>query len=364
MSPAPDLAARAATHHQYFAPAFRVCVDGVDLRHRAGLDVQGVTVEQALGVPGRFSFTIGNLFDLSKRDFGSGMKRLRLGAQVGIAVGYREANQRAPLLTGFVTEVSTGFQSSGVPQVTVSGFDRLFTLTKFSHSKRWPDSTDSDVIRALAQAHGLTPQVANSPERKESVVQNQESDYQLVQTLAERNDFEFYVRDRVLYCRRGEEQATEALTLRWGAGLLAFTPETNLADQVGEVEVKGWSVLKKDWISATVKHGEESGREPGEMSGAELVELLRRGSKLTVRRPVRSVEEARAHAQQLFQNRARQFVRGSGECVGMPELSIDTRVRIDGIGHDYSRPYYVEQVTHSVSASGYRTTFKVRDPAL
>ena len=361
---APDLPGKSAEYHEYFAPVFRVLVDGNDLRNRVQLDVQSVSVERALGVPTHFSFSIGNLFDLERRDFRSEMERLRLGATVEIELGYRETGPSRRLVRGLITEMSTGFQPSGVPQVTVAGFDRMITMTKVTRSKPWQKSRDSEVIADVVRAHGFEPQVAKTQERQESVVQSQQSDYQLVQTLAERNDLEFYVVDEDFVCRRGEEQADEALRLAWGAGLLSFTPEVNLADQVGEVEVRGWSAVKKDWITGTAKRGEESGREPGEMSGAELVELLKRGSKLSVRRPVRSVEEATTQAQGLFQQRARQFVRGSGECIGMPELAIDRRIHIDGIGKVYSRAYYVEQVTHALSASGYRTTFKVRDPAL
>ena len=36
--------------------------------------------------------------------------------------------------------------------------------------------------------------------------------------------------------------------LKWGAGLLSFQPEANLAGQVSKVEVYGWDVKRKETI--------------------------------------------------------------------------------------------------------------------
>lgn len=366
MSALPDLVQRAQDFGQYHVPDFAITVGKENLRRDWKLDVTSVSVDRSLGAAGRFTFSVGNLFDLKERAFGAQLAQLALGTAIEIRIGYANQNGSAQPVefSGLVTEVSVGFQAGGVPQVTVSGYDRLILLTKQKRTRVWNESSDSDVISALARRHGLEPDVQATSERHATVEQREEPDFDLLKKLAEHNDLEFYVEKNKLVCRTDQRTDRRSPSLKWGAGLISFTPETNLSQQVSEVEVIGWDVRQKKEIVGTAKRGEEQGRQSGETSGGDVIAKLTADTKLTVRRAVRTQQEARDIASQLLQRRAREFLKGSGECSGMPELVIDSKLGIDGIGAPYSREYYVEQVVHTLSTAGYRTTFKVRDPAL
>ena len=58
------------------------------------------------------------------------------------------------------------------------------------------------------------------------------------------------------------------------------------------------------------------------------------------------------------------FVQGSGESIGLPELRADTNIELLGLGRELSKTYYVEQTTHTINTSGYRTTFRVKDTTI
>jgi phage protein D len=58
------------------------------------------------------------------------------------------------------------------------------------------------------------------------------------------------------------------------------------------------------------------------------------------------------------------LVQGNGESIGLPEIMADTNVELKGLGKMFSKTYYVDQSTHTVSTSGYKTSFKVKDTTI
>jgi uncharacterized protein len=54
-------------------------------------------------------------------------------------------------------------------------------------------------------------------------------------------------------------------------------------------------------------------------------------------------------------------VKGSGESIGLPLLKPGRRIETQGLGSLWSRTYYLEKTTHTIGASGYKTTFTGRE---
>ena len=75
-------------------------------------------------------------------------------------------------------------------------------------------------------------------------------------------------------------------------------------------------------------------------------------------------EEADELARATLEERAQDFVKGNGECVGLPIIVPDTNLALRGIGRTFSKVYYVNQATHKVDSNGYRTTFQVEETTL
>ena len=48
----------------------------------------------------------------------------------------------------------------------------------------------------------------------------------------------------------------------------------------------------------------------------------------------------------------------------IPDLRPDTNIELGGMGKAFNRTYYVEQTTHTLSAAGYRTTFRVKETTI
>src|SRR5262249_19513579 len=154
-------------------------------------------------------------FDLGNRDFGDLFDFLEFGATVEIRMGYQDLQHEDPVLTGLITSVSTSFPSSGLPQVTVCGFDRSYYLMQGTRSKRW-EQKDSEIAAKIADDHQLRPSTDDSQVNDQHIDQSQQSDYAFLRKLADRNGFEFYVRGNTLRFGKPRNDASATLELEWG----------------------------------------------------------------------------------------------------------------------------------------------------
>lgn len=370
-----ELSRLSERYGDFYAPAFAVRVGGEELTRDLLLPISQVEVDLVLGAAARFSFTIVNCYSLKAHAFltGRGQRVLDLlpfGAEVSIAMGYRDARSMPVMATGLITEITTNFPESGLPELSVAGYDHGFPLTVGKNARTWTKARDSDAAQEIASFHNLAADIQRTEEQHPQIEQNQESDFEFLKKLAERNHFELYVDEtRTLHFRKPNDTATAVVRLAWGEGLLSFKPEANLAGQVSRVEVYGWDPKKKQKIVGVAVAGEESGKEGKGRSAAEQLQqaFVKDPAKrpvLRLRQPVFSQAEAEKRALAALNERAKQFLTGDAEAIGLPEIRPDRNVQFDNLGTPFSKTYYVQQATHKVDGNGYRTRFKVKETAL
>lgn len=351
----------------FYAPAAKVLVAGQDVVRQLQLEVTSVRVDNMLDGADQFSIVINNGFDVSQQEFIlAGNKSLpeffRLGSPVEISMGYGDHKKLDLMLTGIVTELNTSFPSSGLPQLTLSGFDYSYCLTKGAGSKTWPPQKDSDVVREIARKYNLTARVEDT-KLVHPIERSQESAWKFVRRLADRNGFEFFVTEKELFFRKPANDQKGVIELEWGRGLVSFSPEIRLSEQVTQVEVHGWNIQTKKPIVGRAKRGDEPGRDQTRSSGAEYLEKFCPAEEgtLRLREPVFSQQEADQRARAILKHRAEGFVGGRGESIGIPELKPNVNVTLAGVGKFFSTTFYLHQTTHTVDSSGYRTTFDIKD---
>jgi uncharacterized protein len=350
----------------FYAPAVQVLVGGKNVVRDLYLELTSVQVDQTLEGSDRFSFVINNGFDVSKREFlFAGNQSLpeffKPGGPVSIHMGY--GDRLDLMLNGIVTELQTSFPSSGLPQLTISGYDYMFCLTKGTGSKKYEKKKDSDVVRLIANEYGLKPEVQDTEGIQPTIERSLESSAHFLRRLAERNGFEVFATDKQLFFRKPASDKTGAIELEWGRGLLSFSPTLNLSEQVTQVEVHGWNIQTKQPIVGKAKRGDEPGRDQGRSSGAEYLEKVctKEQATLRIREPVFSQQEADKRARAILKRRAQGFVGGRGETLGIPELEPNVNIKLGGLGKFFDTTFYVQQTTHTVDSSGYRTSFEVKD---
>jgi phage protein D len=366
-----DLADLSNPNGGFWAPSFTVKVDGKSLVDELKIGVSQVDVDLSLGAAGRFSFTIVDTFDSEQRKFLSATGKpvldlLPFGAAVTIGLGYGDRSRLKPVIQGLITELTTSFSEGGTPELSVAGYDHLFAMTLGKVSKSWKNASDSDIAAQLAKHNNLDTDIQPTKEKRAQIEQNQESDFEFLKKLAERNHYEFYVdAEKKLRFGPPRDKGDGVITLRWGESLLNFKPEANLANQIAVVEVYGWDPQKKEAIVGRAEAGQESGHDPQKKSGGEqLSAALFRRPVLQIRQPAFTQAEANERAKAILNDHAKKFLTGEFECIGVSGLRPDRNVKLENLGAPFSKTYYIQQTTHKVDGSGYRTRVKVKETTL
>jgi phage protein D len=367
-----ELATLSKTYGDFYAPAYAVRIGGADIMRKLFVAVSQVEVDMVLGAASRFSFTVTDCYSHKFHAFQTGLgadllKLLAFGTEVEICIGYGDAKSTPTAVKGMITEITTNFPESGSPELAIAGYDHGFALTMGKHSRTWKDARDSDAAHKIASFNNLSATIETTSERHKQIEQNQEGDWEFLKKLADRNHFELYVDEhKTLHFGKPNDKAGAVVRLVYGEGLLSFKPEANLARQISKVEIYGWDTQQKKAIIGVATTGEESGLS-GKSAGQHLNGFVRDPSKrptLRLRQPVFTQSEANQRAKAALSERAKQFLTGDGESIGLPEVRPDRNVELAGLGVPFSKTYYIQQATHKIDANGYRTRFKVKETGL
>jgi len=367
-----ELVALSKNYRQFYAPTYSVRLRRDDLMRDLLVAVSQLEVNLVLGGASRFSFTVSNCYSHKLSTFKTGrgddlLKLLAFGAEVEICMGYGDAKSMPVTLSGIISEIATNFPDGGSPDLSVSGYDHGFLLTMGKNSRTWSKAQDSDAAKEIAGFNNLDAAIEITREKHPQIEQNQECDWEFLKKLADRNHFELYVDEqRKLHFGRPNDKADAVVRLLYGQGLLSFKPEANLAGQITKVEVYGWDPKTKEVIKGTATAGEESGLS-GKSAGQRLNEFVRDPQKrptLRLRQPVFTQAEADQRAKAALNEKAKQFLTGEGEAIGLPDLRPDRNVELANLGSPFSKIYYIQEATHKIDAGGYRTRFKVKETGL
>jgi phage protein D len=76
--------------------------------------------------------------------------------------------------------------------------------------------------------------------------------------------------------------------------------------------------------------------------------------------PFSSQAEGDQHAKAKFNEKAMNLVGGSAQTIGIPDLRSGQVVELKGLGPRFDGFYYIDEATHSISGSGYQTSFTVK----
>ncbi|WP_419694216.1 phage late control D family protein [Mesorhizobium muleiense] len=359
----------------YYAPDFLVEVEGEVLDPQTHGDVVELKVVMDMDNMTSFDFTINN-WDDDKVSFKySDSSVFDVGKRVHVLMGY--AGKLLPMVSGQIATMSPHFPESGASTLTVGGLDGMFRLRDRKPAEgevtKYENMADWQIAEFIAQRNGLKSKVTQTGQIYDEVVQKNQDDATFLMERAKRIDFDCYIRtdpisgEGVLHFEKPKD-GRDSSVIRvyqfvWGENLVSFNPTINLSRQVGKITVRGWNDRTKQAIvvTAEAKDLPQAGNTQGGASGPQTAEKSMEGKHdVVVDAPVNSEEEARWLAYSLLAERAEQFITGTGQAIGLPDLRPGDNVEMKGLGSRFDGPYYVTKVEHVINESGYRTQFDVR----
>lgn len=351
---APNYAVRAIT-----------VVDGWELDENLQAFVEQVVVDEHVLFPAMFAITMldpkRNILDRSG---------LRVGAEVEITALTGDTLEAKPLIHGEVVTVECDYDELGARMVA-RGYAGSHRLHRGRRTRTFLDVTDSDIVKRVADEARIDVEaIEETSEVYAQVTQANLSDWDFLADRARRIGFELAMVEGKLHFglpRRSAEAPDQAdvgpdaeppdpRQLLFGQKLLAFHGRLTAAEQVAEVEVRGWDENNKRAVVGTARAGTVAAElelaEPSSMA-----QFFGDQTFVSVSQRLSSDREAEDAARTLAERIGSAFTEVDGTARGDPVLRAGTPVSLSGVGEDFSGKYVLSHVRHVISGDGYRTHF-------
>ncbi len=294
--------------------------------------------------------------------FDSGL--LAFGSQLAVEIGAGPA--QGQVFAGRITAVEGVYPAGERPALDVRAEDHLEALRAARRTRVFEDMQCGEVIEEVAAAHGLQVQLAlaGADPVLAAIAQAEQTDLAFLRQLARRLQADLWLEGDTLVVQ--ERLEGDALTLSWGADLLAFRGRADLADQVTALGVAGWDSDTKRALEEIATDAAIAGEVGNGLSGGAILQAVfgEREIWLGQETPL-TASEAGALAEARFADRARRFVTGTGIAAGDARLRPGKAVNLQGLGSWFEGVYTVVGVRHSFTREqGLVTEFSVERPFL
>lgn len=358
----------------HYVPDFKIEIDG-DEQNKLKNAVISIEVDENLDNHSMFTINLNEIFNLKEQKFEWQDNSLILPEknEVKIYMGYANDPEKfnEPLITGQIVALNPNFPASGIPTLSVQGYDYSFQWRKTLVNEKRPFEKIKDykmfIERAVNQSNpGLdfTNIKATLKPCEKITAYSNENNYDFIKRLANRVGYEFFIRNEKVYFREPVEEK-EIITLNWGSELISFNPRLSTAGVVNKVTIRGHNQSNPSKaIEGVAEAKNMANNETDSESASELVKNQNaQNSDIEISKsnfPVCDVADANAVAKALLIKSNNKLIEASCECVGMPGIRPGENVIIDGIGQRFKGKYYIKSIKHSIGDGGYRMSFEVR----
>ena len=340
--------------YPYYAPDFDVRIEGLFLAANVRNAVIDLTYDNNLETADMFTLRLNNANGQL-----TDSPLMNVGKDVEIYMGY--ANALEPMMLGEITAIQPSFPQSGVPTISITGYDKSHRMRHGDTSRCFHFRTDDMIVRQLALENLLIPAVLPALMPARSDVRQTGSDWTLAKELADRNFYQLYVYWDKLYFRPPPVQ-TEMITLEWGKNLSSFSPRLSTSGQFGIQIIQGYDPDLCQKIMAVVPAISIASDldDVMERLGSNAIEqLVKLGRNVLRSEWVHNQLEAMVLAKSVLKQILDGLYEGTGSCIGLPKLRAGDQVNIQGLGKRFSGRYTLSKVTHTISEGGYQTSFEV-----
>jgi phage protein D len=323
-------------------------IDGAPAPDDAQTDLIEVVVDQSLHLPSMFTL---RLYSHDMRWLEAPF--FREGKKVEVYYGEQPP---VKLLSGKIAGLEPELGEEE-PILVVRGYDMSHTLYRGRHRRSFNQVTDADLVRQLAGEAKLTPGLIDpTPQVHEYVFQNNQTNAEFLLERARRVGYELWLEDDELHFRKpgpNGRAARAAIRLAWGDNLRSFRPRLSTAEQVNEVEVRGWDPKRKREVVGSARRGDGAPEIGVQGTGADIARSAWGEAKIAVvDQFVRSPSEAEALAQATLDELASVFVEAEGTCDANTDITPGRQVELDGVGRRFNGTYYVTRVVHEWGRDG------------
>ena len=270
-------------------------------------------------------------------------------------------NEPDYLIEGEITAIETHFSDRTQAPIIIRGYDFSHRLHRGRFNRSFQNMTDSDIVKKVINEVGIASgTIDESGIPHDYVFQENQTNMAFLRDRAARLGYELFVQDGKLNFR--EPKGEETLQLKWLNDISDFRVRVTSAEQVQEVEVRGWDYSSKRPFVSTVQSEKlitETDNGSGKDSSSAFDGKPKSPKMLLVDRPMFQAKEADVMAQALYDELAGQYIYADAKGVGNPNIRPGRVVELEDMG-PHSGKYYVTETRHTFSERIYNTEFSVR----
>jgi phage protein D len=294
----------------------------------------------------------------------------KIGSKLVVAATSAASTTPVPLITAEVTAIEADFDATGTFTI-IRGYDPAHRLFRGRQTHTYTQVTASDVAKKVATRAGLTiGKVDATTTVFDHVSQGGISDWEFLDGLAREIGREVAVKDGKFEFRTPSPagdapapsgQPSEPLLLHQGTDLLRFRAVLTSAEQVKEVQVRGWDVARKQALIGTAPSKTQSVQltAPG-VTPPDLAKVFGSPVYVATDVPFRSQAEVDAAAEALSEQIAGASVEFEGAARGNPKIHAGIAIAIGNLGEPFDGRYMVTTSRHVYDqTTGYTTHFAV-----
>lgn len=333
----------------FHVPAVRLYVDGSDVVQELELHVQSLKISLSLHTASTAVIRLNGIYDREQRSFDSKVKnKFKLGTVVEVGIGYISEIQK--VLKGYVAILGAEFGKDVCLVVTVADVRRL--MAEGVHHVLHDVSNYSEAVQTILEKYSklCTAEIDATDDQLDSPLSQRSTDYDFItrELIAKgRCKREFLVVGGTAYFRKPQGGTTALCAMEFGRELREFKVESAYTDL--QVDVIGYHQQEQSIFtaSATAKSSEVQ-------------------SSVLTSTPIHNIVDPGADTQEKVDIRAGAWAsgrissgqKGSGVCVGLPELVPGRFVEIDMLEEMANKKYYINNVTHKMDEAGFVTEFE------
>jgi phage protein D/phage baseplate assembly protein gpV len=336
-------------------PLYRILIDGQELDPVEANFVHEIKITDWLRMPDVCSLAVGYPAKPEGEPFQAlDASAFEIGAKLEVKLGGTDESTTETLFKGEIVTVEPDFHAGGASMV-VRAYDKSHRMMRTRKQRTFANQTSSDIVTKICSEYSLSPSTKSSGGPHDMIIQHNETDWDFIWRLARRVGFEFVVEDA--QASFGPPNVSgEAVELNYPEQLRAFRPRITAVQQVESVNVRGFDLKSKQQVVRNKSRPEqvtEAGitrsKVAGKFAGATL-EIS--GQSFS------STAEADQLAQAALDQLANAYLAAEGTCAGNPKVKAGAKLKISGIGSNYSGTYRVAKATHVLrGGSGYVTQF-------
>ena len=288
-------------------------------------------------------------------------------ATITVKAGRTGEDTEQDLFEGRIYRMGLDYDERGAV-TTIGAFDNSYTLYNGLHTVTYRDVTDADLARRIAQEVGLQAgRIESTPVVHEHVAQVNETNWDFLRRRAAEIDHEVRVVGSALWFlpsaaadeapEPGTFASTDRLQLTPGGNLEQFSARVTAAQQVTEIEVRGWDPQNKRELVATAPARSRAA------TVADSPQQLASGQgsprHLTTWLPLGTQAEVEAAAGAEAERIAGTAVHAEGIAKGDPRIVAGALISIGQAGAHFDGKYVITAARHVFGSTGYRTHFTV-----